>query len=84
METLSSSSTSLVFKLKKTRLFLEKAYVSGLLEEEKVWLQLLEDRNATLHIYSEKLADEIAGRICTIYVQAIGGLVKTLKEMIQE
>ncbi|MEG0086675.1 MAG: nucleotidyltransferase substrate binding protein [Niameybacter sp.] len=66
------------------RTIYKKAYVSGLLEEEKVWLQLLEDRNATSHIYNEKLADEIAGRICTIYVQEIGGLVKKLKEMIQE
>nr|WP_307991822.1 nucleotidyltransferase substrate binding protein [uncultured Niameybacter sp.] len=64
------------------RTIYKKAYVNGLLEDEKVWLQLLEDRNATSHIYSEKLADEIAGRICTMYVQAIGKLVTTLKELI--
>lgn len=64
------------------RTIYKKAYASGLLEDEKVWLQLLEDRNATLHIYSEKLANEIAGRICTLYVKAIEGLVKSLKELI--
>lgn len=64
------------------RTIYKKAYVNGLLTDEKIWLQLLEDRNATSHIYSEKLADEIAGRICNLYVQAIGELVAQLKGLI--
>ena len=57
----------------------KKAYANGILKDEKVWLSILEDRNATSHIYSEKLADEIEERICTLYVQAIGDLVEELK-----
>jgi nucleotidyltransferase substrate binding protein (TIGR01987 family) len=64
------------------RTIYKKAYVNGILTDEKVWLQLLEDRNATSHMYSEKLADEIARRICNLYVQAMGELVAQLKDLI--
>lgn len=64
------------------RTIFKKAYANGVIEDEKVWLRLLEDRNATSHIYSEKLADEIASRIQGEYVQTIGKLVERLKELI--
>lgn len=65
------------------RTIFKKAYVNGVLEDEKVWLRLLEDHNATSHIYSEKLADEIAGRIRGEYVQTIGKLVEKLRGYIE-
>lgn len=65
------------------RTIFKKAYANGVIEDEKVWLRLLEDRNATSHIYSEKLADEIANRIRGEYVQVIGKLVERLKELIR-
>ena len=64
------------------RTIFKKAYAGGLIEDEDVWLRLLEDRNATSHIYNEKLANEIAGRIAGEYVHAIGQLVEHLGDMI--
>lgn len=62
------------------RTIFKKAYANHLIEDEKAWIKLLEDRNATSHIYNEKLADEIAGRITAQYVVIIGELVGKIKE----
>ena len=58
----------------------KKAYVNNLISNDKVWISLLEDRNSTLHIYSEDLADEIANRIVNEHVDAIGELVNNLEK----
>ena len=64
------------------RTIYKKAYVNNLISDDKVWINLLEDRNATLHIYNETLSDEIADRIVNLYVEVIGELVFNLGEII--
>jgi nucleotidyltransferase substrate binding protein (TIGR01987 family) len=36
-----------------------KAYQAGWLDDDKLWLLMLKDRNATSHLYNEGLADQI-------------------------
>jgi nucleotidyltransferase substrate binding protein (TIGR01987 family) len=38
---------------------LQQAYKGSLIDDEKVWLAMLRDRNLTSHTYNEELADEI-------------------------
>lgn len=64
------------------RTIYKKAYVNNLISDEKVWINLLEDRNATSHIYDEILADEIANRIVNQYVGAIGELISNLEKVL--
>ena len=45
------------------RTIYKKAYVNNLISDDKVWINLLEDRNCTSHIYNESLSDEVANRI---------------------
>ena len=42
---------------------LQNAYSSKLIDNEKMWLSMLDDRNLTSHVYKEELADEIYERI---------------------
>ena len=65
------------------RTIFKTAYANNLIDSEKLWIKLIEDRNATSHIYSEKLADPIANRICKDYVVIIGNLIEKLEEAIQ-
>lgn len=65
------------------RTIYKKAYVNNLISDDKVWIKLLEDRNATSHIYNENLADEIADRIVELYVEAIGELITNLEKVIE-
>lgn len=61
------------------RTIFKKAYVNNIISDEAVWINLLEDRNSTSHIYNEKLVNEIAERIAIKYVDAIGELIKNLE-----
>ena len=64
------------------RTIYKKAYVNNLISDDKVWINLLEDRNCTSHIYNENLADEVARRIVDKYVDAIGELVNNLEKLL--
>ena len=46
---------------------LQEAYSGGLIDDEKVWLSMLKDRNLTSHTYNEDLADEIYEHIKKYY-----------------
>ena len=47
---------------------LKQGFALGLLDDEPTWLQMLEDRNQTVHVYNEKLAREIHERIVGRYL----------------
>lgn len=64
------------------RTIFKKAYVNNLISDDKVWINLLEDRNSTSHIYSENLAKEIADRIKNQYVDAINELINNLEKLL--
>lgn len=64
------------------RTIFKKAYVNNLISDDKTWINLLEDRNSTSHIYSEDMAKEIADRIISDYVSAIGELIDNLEKLL--
>ena len=64
------------------RTIFKKAYVNNLISNDKTWINLLEDRNSTSHIYSEDMAKEIADRIISDYVSAIGELIDNLEKLL--
>lgn len=44
---------------------LQEAFKGHLINNEQLWLQMLEDRNITSHTYDEDLADQVFDRIKT-------------------
>jgi nucleotidyltransferase substrate binding protein (TIGR01987 family) len=64
------------------RTIFKKAYVNNLISDDKVWINLLEDRNSTSYIYNENLANEVADRIIKYYVNAICELVQNLEKLL--
>ena len=42
---------------------LQLAYSAGLIDQEQIWLQMLQDRNMTVHTYDEEYADKVYDRI---------------------
>ncbi len=49
--------------VKSPRQTLMEAYQMGWLNDEEEWLQMIEDRNLTSHVYREEIADQIYARI---------------------
>ena len=64
------------------RTIFKKAYVNNLISDDKVWINLLEDRNSTSHIYNENMSKEIADRIQNQYVYAISELIDNLEKLL--
>lgn len=56
------------------------AMQSGLIEQksEKLWLEMLEDRNLTSHTYKKELADQVIARIKSQYLEAFTDLLRKL------
>ncbi|MGV2333191.1 MAG UNVERIFIED_CONTAM: nucleotidyltransferase substrate binding protein [Planctomycetaceae bacterium] len=50
---------------------LKSAYQGKLIDDEKIWLNMLHDRNKTSHIYDEQEADRIYGEIKNIYFNTL-------------
>ena len=58
---------------------LKEAFKIGWITEEKVFLDMLEDRNKTSHIYDRDTAEEIFGRIRNRYVLAVEVVFRHLR-----
>ena len=54
-----------------------RAFALGWIDEEDVWLRMLDDRNRTTHTYNEAVAEEIFKRL-PVYARALGALSKAL------
>ncbi len=57
---------------------LQQAYAGSLIDNEQLWLSMLQDRNLSSHTYNEELALEIYAKIKTYYPVLKNG-VETLK-----
>ncbi|EOR28239.1 MULTISPECIES: HI0074 family nucleotidyltransferase substrate-binding subunit [Clostridium] len=64
------------------RTIFKKAYVNNLISDDKVLINLLEDRSSITHIYTEDMYNELANRIVNQYVEAIGELVSNLEKLL--
>lgn len=50
-------------------------------KDGEVWLEMIDDRNLTSHIYSQSMADEIYLRITKKYFKELDSLLSYSKEM---
>lgn len=46
---------------------LEKSFQFYLIDDEQIWLSILDDRNSTSHVYKQELALQVFERIKTYY-----------------
>ena len=65
--------------LNSPKTVLREAFSAGLIEDEELWLLMLNDRNSTSHVYNEKLAIEICNHIITKYGDAFKALIKQIQ-----
>ena len=61
------------------RACIKEAFRHGLIGDDEVLLDMLEDRNRCSHVYDEKAAEEIFTRIRSVYAGAIQRVLATLQ-----
>lgn len=70
--------------LNSPKTVLREALSAGLISDDESWLDMLNDRNSTVHIYNERLSLDIYQRIRDRYVFALEELVKKIQARIGE
>ncbi len=58
---------------------MKTAFADGLLSDEQGWLDILNSRNITSHVYDEKTAAEVYNNIKTVYINLFKSLIEKLK-----
>ncbi|MCM1579451.1 MAG: nucleotidyltransferase substrate binding protein [Ruminococcus sp.] len=66
------------------REILKLGYKVGFVNNEEIWLDMLDSRNVSVHVYDEEKADEQIKKIYERYIPAFRELRETLKEKISE
>jgi len=56
----------------------QAAFQLGWIDDDRIWLDMLEDRNRASHSYREATAEKIHARLGD-YAAVIGGLLETLR-----
>lgn len=59
---------------------LKEGFKFGLIKDEEIFLDMLEDRNQTSHIYSEEFSLEIFERIKTRYLNPLKKILNEIKK----
>ena len=68
------------FQVKSPRDVLKQAFQSEIIRDGHVWIEALDDRNLTAHIYNEETALKIERLIREKYFPAMAALHETLKK----
>lgn len=62
---------------------LKDAFSFGLIEDDKKWIQMIEDRNLTAHTYNEETAQEVFKRL-PLYLPLFRQLFRSLQEKLED
>jgi nucleotidyltransferase substrate binding protein (TIGR01987 family) len=52
---------------KYPRDFLKEAFKMDIIDDEKIFLNMLDDRNILSHMYNKEISDQVYGRIVSLY-----------------
>lgn len=66
---------------KSPRMAIKESYSFGLIKNEKVWLNMLSDRNLASHTYNKQIPKKIFARIKNLYTKEIEKLLKSIKKL---
>jgi nucleotidyltransferase substrate binding protein (TIGR01987 family) len=65
------------------RICIKQAFKNSLIDDDGTFLDMLNDRNKTEHLYSEATSREIFERIKEVYMEVIDKVVHNLRESIK-
>mgnify|MGYP001217386276 CR=1 FL=1 len=64
------------------RAVFKEAFAAGFLPDGDVWIDMIDDRNLTVHTYNESLARQIYQHVKERYYPALADLARTLAEAV--
>ena len=70
-------------EIKGPRPVIMRAFQDGYIDKGEKWMEMINDRNRTVHTYDEKIAHEISAAIIRDYHSLLSDLGKKLQQLIQ-
>lgn len=70
--------------LRSPRETIREAYTYGLIEDGEQWIDMMVDRNKTVHLYDEEEAKLIYNKVKNIYSQLLSKLGSTVEEELKK
>ncbi len=67
------------YTINSPREAIKTAYASNIINDAEIWLKALNDRNLTVHVYDEALANEVCQKIKNEYFDILEKLYKKFK-----
>ena len=58
---------------------IRRAFEYNYILDEEIWLQIIKDRNLTVHTYDQNLADELVKHIKEVYIKEFGRVLELLR-----
>ena len=71
------------FQINCPRVAIKQAFQAGLIEDGRIWLEALQDRNLTIHTYEETIALAVEKRIREFYYPALPNLLVDFTQKLQ-
>ena len=65
------------------RMVIKEAFKAGLLKDGAAWIEMLEDRNKTSHIYDEDMAQEIYNKIKNSHFKILEDFRQSVEDFIK-
>ena len=70
-----------VIELMSPKSVFKAAYSVGYINNEDIWIKIIDDRNSMSHTYDEETAETIADDICNFYCKELSALLKNLSKL---
>ncbi len=67
-------------EVKSPRSVIREGFANEILENGEIWIDMLEDRNLTSHLYQQSIAENIYQKIVTVYLSELRELYQLLSE----
>ncbi|WMI82064.1 HI0074 family nucleotidyltransferase substrate-binding subunit [Anaerotignum sp. MB30-C6] len=67
-------------ELNSPKTVMREASSYKIIDDQDTWIQILNDRNLTFHVYDDKIADEIVKRVGTSHILALKQLLEYLTD----
>lgn len=68
-----------VININTPKSVMKEAYLAGIIEDEQGWIQILNDRNSTSHMYDENESVEISERIKLKHIKLFNNLLEKIQ-----
>lgn len=71
-------------KLTGSRDVVRQAFAIGLIKDSDTWFDMLNSRNATSHVYDEKVEEEVLDKIINLYYPILNDLKEAMEKISEQ